>query len=182
MLIYFDEDHPVDEKSAETMLKAAKLAVRGEGLAAERLTLSVSFVDEEEIRQLNRDYRGNDSVTDVLSFPAYSDLNELAADLNGREEAYDGTDANAGYSETDHTAEADEASVCQEIALGDVVICTQRAREQAADFGHSYERELIYLFVHSVFHLLGYDHEEEEDKREMRAKEETVMTALGITR
>ncbi|MBR0481563.1 MAG: rRNA maturation RNase YbeY, partial [Firmicutes bacterium] len=57
-----------------------------------------------------------------------------------------------------------------------------KAREQAEEYGHSYERELIYLFVHSVFHLLGYDHESDEDKKEMREKEETVMTKLGLTR
>ena len=68
------------------------------------------------------------------------------------------------------------------VELGDVVICEDRAREQAEEFGHSYERELIYLFVHSVFHLLGYDHENEIEKKEMRAKEESVMEKLGITR
>ena len=70
----------------------------------------------------------------------------------------------------------------EEFALGDVVICADVARAQAEEFGHSYERELIYLFVHSVFHLLGYDHEEEEDKADMRAREEAVMNELGITR
>ncbi len=150
MLIYYDEDYAVDQKTADTMMQAAELALQCEGLSAENASLSVSFVDAEEIRQLNRDYRGNDSVTDVLSFPSYEDLSE----------AIDGA----------------------ELALGDVVICTEKARAQAEEFGHSYERELIYLFVHSVFHLLGYDHMEEDERKKMRAKEETVMTALKITR
>ena len=155
MHIYFDEDHPADEKTAKTMERAAELAVSGEGLNPANVSISVSFVGEEEIRGLNRDYRGNDSVTDVLSFPAFDDLSELS-------------DA--------------EQSGQPELALGDVVICTARAAEQAEEFGHSYERELIYLFVHSVFHLLGYDHMEEDEKKLMREKEESVMSELGISR
>ena len=69
-----------------------------------------------------------------------------------------------------------------EIALGDVVICKEKAEEQAADFGHSFEREIIYLFVHSVLHLLGYDHMDEDEKKIMRKREEEVMQELGITR
>ena len=67
-----------------------------------------------------------------------------------------------------------------EICLGDVVICEKKARQQAVEFGHSYEREILYLFTHSVLHLLGYDHEEEADKQEMRAREEEIMNELGL--
>ena len=70
----------------------------------------------------------------------------------------------------------------EEILLGDVVICREQAREQAKEYGHSEARELTYLFVHSVLHLLGYDHMEDEEKKEMRAREEEVMTQLGIGR
>jgi probable rRNA maturation factor len=69
-----------------------------------------------------------------------------------------------------------------EIMLGDVIICRQRAEEQAEEFGHSVEREMVYLFVHSVCHLLGYDHMEDEEKAEMRAKEESVMEQINVTR
>lgn len=69
-----------------------------------------------------------------------------------------------------------------EMMLGDVVICLEKAEEQAEEFGHSREREIVYLFVHSVCHLLGYDHMVDEDKAEMRAAEENVMTALDIKR
>ena len=69
-----------------------------------------------------------------------------------------------------------------DICLGDVVICRDRAAEQAEEFGHSFEREIIYLFTHSILHLLGYDHMEPSDKREMRAREEEVMDFLGIRR
>jgi len=68
------------------------------------------------------------------------------------------------------------------ICLGDVVICPEQALLQADEFGHSGERELVYLFVHSVFHLLGYDHIEEEDKAEMRAQEEKIMNLIGLMR
>lgn len=68
------------------------------------------------------------------------------------------------------------------LCLGDVVICPEQALLQADEFGHSGERELVYLFVHSVFHLLGYDHLEEADKNEMRAREEKIMSQIGLTR
>ena len=129
-----------DEWTASTMQKAAEEALTLEGRSLDT-ELSVSFVDMEEIHQLNNQYRGVDRPTDVLSFPMFEDEN-----------------------------------------LGDVVICREKAEEQAKEFGHSYERELIYLFTHSIFHLLGYDHEVEEEKKEMRAKEEAVMTRLGISR
>ena len=70
----------------------------------------------------------------------------------------------------------------EEICLGDVVICGRGARRQAEEYGHSYERELLYLFVHSILHLLGYDHMEEEEKRQMRIREEYVMEKIGLTR
>ena len=76
----------------------------------------------------------------------------------------------------------DEVVYDEEILLGDVVICDDVAREQAVEYGHSYEREFVYLFVHSVHHLLGYDHMEEDEKAEMRAAEESIMEQLGITR
>ena len=121
-----------------------------EGIDEERTEISVTFVEAEEIRELNRDYRDNDKVTDVLSFPQFDDLNDIP----------------------------DFGEIC----LGDVVICKERAQEQAEEFGHSFEREIIYLFTHSILHLLGYDHMEEEEKQEMRAREEEVMTHLGIGR
>lgn len=69
-----------------------------------------------------------------------------------------------------------------EICLGDVVICSAQAKAQAAEYGHSERREMLYLFVHSVLHLLGYDHMEEDEKRQMRQREEEVMKKLGLTR
>ena len=121
------------------------------GIDSENTSISVSFVDMDEIHVLNREYRGVDRATDVLSFPMF-EPGEIELLEDGETE------------------------------LGDVVICREKAREQAEEFGHSYERELIYLFTHSIFHLLGYDHETEEEKAEMRAKEEKIMTKLHILR
>ena len=154
MYIYFDEDNMPDEKTAKTMEKAALAAVREEAVP-ECCELSVSFVDLDEIRMLNREHRGIDKETDVLSFPMYE-----RGEIPSEEDLFEG----------------------EVIELGDVIICKDKAREQAEEFGHSYERELIYLFVHSVFHLLGYDHEDEDEKKEMRQKEESVMEELGISR
>ena len=150
MNIYFEEGQQVTEEILSTMEAAAKYCLELEGIDEERTEISVTFVEAEEIRELNRDYRENDKVTDVLSFPQFDDLNDIP----------------------------DFGEIC----LGDVVICKERAQEQAEEFGHSFQREIIYLFTHSILHLLGYDHMEEEEKQEMRAREEEVMTHLGIGR
>lgn len=76
----------------------------------------------------------------------------------------------------------DEIDDEEEYMLGDVVICREQAREQAREYGHSEEREIVYLFVHSVLHLLGYDHMDEDEKHEMRVREEEVMRELGLER
>ena len=150
MKIYFEEEQVVSQEILDTMMKAAELCIDAENIDVDRSEISVTFVDMEEIHQLNRDYREVDSPTDVLSFPQFDDLNDLPEE--------------------------------GEIALGDVVICKDKAEEQAQEFGHSFEREIIYLFVHSVLHLLGYDHMDEDEKKSMRRQEEAVMEQLGITR
>ncbi len=125
------------------------------------LSVEVCLVSEEEIRRLNSEQRNIDRVTDVLSFPSM----ELTA---GEEIAAD-----------EHGEELDEED---RLFLGSVAVCEKRAREQAEEFGHSFERELCYLIVHGVLHCLGYDHEEEEDKRRMREMEETVLKKLSLSR
>ena len=150
MKIYFEEEQVVSQEILDTMMKAAELCIDAENIDVDRSEIRVTFVDMEEIHQLNRDYREVDSPTDVLSFPQFDDLNDLPEE--------------------------------GEIALGDVVICKDKAEEQAQEFGHSFEREIIYLFVHSVLHLLGYDHMDEDEKKIMRRQEEAVMEQLGITR
>ena len=113
--------------------------------------VSVTFVGNTGIRRFNAEYRGIDRVTDVLSFPIAED-----GDL---EEAFDG----------------------EKLCLGDIVLSLERAREQANEFGHPFEREVAFLCVHSTLHLLGYDHETgEEDEADMRARQRDIMDALGL--
>lgn len=158
MKIFFEEENEALEKGLlETMTKASSRAAELEGLPDDICQLSVTFVTPEEIHELNRDYRGVDRPTDVLSFPQF-EREELLEYISDPEEIPD------------------------ELMLGDVVISREKAMEQAEEYGHSFERELIYLFTHSVLHLLGYDHEEPEDKAVMRHREEEIMDWLGIPR
>lgn len=115
--------------------------------------VSVSFVDDTEIRKLNNEFRDIDKSTDVLSFPLGED-NEY--DYNNETDAY---------------------------MLGDIVISLETAARQARDYGHSLEREIGFLTVHSILHLLGYDHVEDRlEARIMREKEEAILDKLGISR
>jgi len=125
------------------------------------LAVEFSFVDEEEIRRLNRELRGMDKVTDVLSFPALDGIK--GEKILGEE----------------HPFEIDEEG---NLLLGSIAVCCQRAKEQAEEYGHSYERELHYLLVHGIMHCLGYDHLTDEEKAEMREKEEQILGKLGIFR
>lgn len=114
--------------------------------------ISLTFVDNEGIRELNRTYRDKDTATDVLSFPLY--------DFHGGE-----TPLGDGR-----------------VELGDIVLSLERAREQAAELGHSYEREAAFLCVHSVLHLLGYDHERSpEDEEIMCERQREIMKKLKLT-
>lgn len=125
------------------------------------LKVECVFVDEEEIRSLNRETRGIDAVTDVLSFP------ELVG-IKGQK-----------IRKKDHPYDLDEDGT---LILGSLAICVKRAKEQAEEYNHSYRRELHYLTVHGILHCLGYDHIEEADKAEMREKEEEILRVLKATR
>ena len=115
--------------------------------------VSVSFVTNDEIRQLNKEYREKDSATDVLSFPL------------GENGVYDVNESTGAY------------------LLGEIVISVEKAVEQAGSFGHTLQREMAFLAVHSMFHLLGYDHEKGGlESVIMREKEEKVLAELGLTR
>ena len=153
MNIIYDIDNAeqyVTDQLLETMEQAAKLALKRENVTNENIELSLSFVEKDEIKDINWQFRNIDKVTDVLSFPQYESPEDIEEDLP--------------------------------VMLGDVVICSQVAKEQAEEFGHSLQREFLYLFVHSIFHLLGYDHMVEEDKVLMRAAEEDVLGQMNITR
>jgi probable rRNA maturation factor len=123
--------------------------------ASQQVEVSVALVDNDYIRELNKNYRCIDAPTDVLSF--------------AMTEGSDGE-------------ELFEMAIPEGEILGDIVISMERAQEQARDYGHSLVREMGYLAVHGVLHLLGYDHELEEDKRVMRAKEEDILKAFDLKR
>ena len=140
------------EKVAETALAT---------MGAEEGALDLSFVGRARIRSLNASLRGVDRVTDVLSFPT---LEKVTLPLKKGNYPWD-LDPESG-----------------KVYLGSIVICRSRAKEQAAEYGHSSERELAYLTVHGVLHLLSFDHIEESDRAEMRAAEERILAVLGIGR
>lgn len=149
-----------DTSSVEEMLKTvipAALAAEGVNTPCE---LDVLLTDDQGIHQINLDMREVDRPTDVLSFPMF--------DYVPGEPPVDDADADPESGLT---------------PLGDMVLSLERARAQAAEFGHSVEREIAYLSVHSVLHLLGYDHMDEGPmKAQMRAREEEILRELGITR
>lgn len=153
--IYWADEQ--DKYSAGRKMKALiEKAIRGT-LECEKferdVVVSVTFTDNEGIREKNREFRDIDRATDVLSFPMYDMAN---GDL------------------------PEEGMDCE---LGDIVLSLERAAEQAVEFGHSYERECAFLTVHSMLHLLGYDHvNSEEEDEEMRAHQRVIMTHIGLER
>lgn len=125
-------------------------------LEEENFEISVLIVDNSFIKELNRNYRNVNKETDVLSFPIFEFKNgKLLEDIVIMED---------------------------EIPLGDIVISIEKAAQQAKEFGHSLEREIAYLTVHSVLHLLGFDHIEEDDRKVMREYEEQILQSMGLTR
>lgn len=154
-LICDSEEFPVER------VRALEEALQGFVETDVPLAIEFVFVNAAEIRRLNRELRDVDKVTDVLSFPALDGI---------KGERICGAD---------YPYEMDEEG---RLVLGSIAVCCDRAREQAEEYGHSYERELHYLLVHGIMHCLGYDHMTEEEKAEMRAQEEYILTKLGITR
>lgn len=138
---------------------------------------------EELHRQMNRAatlaVAGEDLDPEPVEISVTFVTPEEIRELNGQ---YRGKDAVTDVLSFPQFDDWDDLPETGEIALGDVVICMERAREQAEEFGHSLRREVLYLFVHSVYHLLGYDHMEEREKQQMRQKEEAVMAQLGVVR
>ena len=153
---FFESDDLSEEEKGE--LSAALTGV-AEGDCP--FVFEVVFLSPDEIREVNARERGVDAVTDVLSFPAADGIKGKPVLLSEHPDCFDGEGR---------------------LYLGDIALCTERAREQAEEYGHSYKRELCYLTVHGVLHCLGYDHEREEDKAEMRAKEEEIMARMNLTR
>lgn len=146
-------DIEANKEYEETINKVLEECFVTEELENTKLYISVTLTTPENIRKYNNQFRNIDKETDVLSFPMFE--KEEIANLKNYE-----------YEEP----------------IGDIVISVEKVKEQASEYGHSFERELAYMVVHGFYHLMGEDHIEEEDKIKMRAKEENVLNKLNIVR
>ncbi|MFW5649502.1 MAG: rRNA maturation RNase YbeY [Candidatus Alkaliphilus sp. MAG34] len=143
--------HEIREQLIQLFKRAAVLCLTYDNWDLNH-EISLSLVDDEEIRELNKIYRGKDCPTDVLSFPLMDESQVInVADM-------------------------------KEKPLGDIVISVERAMLQAKEYNHSFEREMVFLFVHSMFHLMGYNHNTGETAKYMRAGEEAVLSSLNLIR
>ena len=148
----------IDDKINILIRKTIELCMKSEKLDKD-YEVSVTIVDDEEIRTINKEHRDIDKSTDVLSFPMVEFINgELISD------------------EGDYDMDLDE------LMLGDIIISAETAKRQSIEYGHSLDREIAFLTAHSCFHLLGYDHMEEAEERTMISKQEAILKEMGLTR
>ena len=148
----------IDEKEEykNVIEKVLSQCFKEEKLENSKLCVTVTLTTPKTIQEINKQYRNIDRATDVLSFPMF-EKDEL--DKKIQENDFENEDI-----------------------LGDIVVSVEKVKEQAIEYGHSFERELSYMIVHGFYHLMGYDHIEEEDKKIMREKEENILRKLDITR
>ncbi|MEN8701033.1 rRNA maturation RNase YbeY [Bacillus infantis] len=150
---FMDETNEVKSSHIEQIEKLLNFAAQKENVEAGS-ELSVTFVTNDRIQEINREYRDKDKPTDVISF-AMEELGEGETEIAGE-----------GIPRV----------------LGDIIISIQRTEEQAGEYGHSFERELGFLAVHGFLHLLGYDHETDEEEREMFGRQKDILDEYGLTR
>ena len=150
-----------NEKYDNIIKEVVHECFKTEKLDKTNIYISITLTNEEEIEKINKQYRNIDRATDVLSFPMFEkeELDKFISENSVN---------------TDINMQGD--------ILGDIVISIPRVYEQAEEYGHSFERELSYMVVHGFYHLMGYDHIEEADKKIMRQKEENILSELGIKR
>lgn len=149
---FLNDTNSATQEALELVEKVLQFVAQKEDVSDEA-ELSVSFVTNEEIQEINRTYRNKDAVTDVISF--------------AMQEQGEGEVAIVG----------DET-----LLLGDIIISVDRAQEQAADYGHSFDRELAFLATHGLLHLLGYDHMTEQQEKEMFTKQDAYLSEFGLPR
>ncbi len=167
MTVLFERDgeEEIGFDYEEMLIKVVEEALRQEQCPYE-CEVNVRLTENEGIRRLNQEFRDLDVPTDVLSFPMVE--YEVPADFSQLESP----EAQIMYFNLD----------TGELLLGDIVISLERAREQSEEYGHSMERELAFLTAHSMLHLMGYDHMEEDERELMEQKQENILQNLGITR
>ena len=148
----------IDEKEEykEVIEKVLSQCFKEEKLENSKLCVTVTLTTPKTIQEINKQYRNIDRATDVLSFPMF-EKDEL--DKKIQENDFENEDI-----------------------LGDIVVSVEKVKEQAVEYGHSFKRELSYMIVHGFYHLMGYDHIEEDNKKIMRKKEETILEKLCISR
>lgn len=154
-------EYNIDDELIDIINNVIEVVLRYEGISNE-CEVSVTFVDDDEIKRLNNQFRDIDKVTDVLSFPIndFSQCEDYDFESIGVEKNID----------TD------------EYILGDIIICYNRALEQANEYGHTFEREVGFLTAHSMLHLLGYDHMEKDEEDDMIKRQKNIMKEAGLQR
>ena len=145
-----------DSKYKNIVDKVINQCYKTEGLLESKLHIEIILTTPKNIKEMNKKYRDIDKETDVLSFPMF-EKKEIEQMIKKKE-----------FEEDD--------------ILGDMVISIKKVEEQAKEYGHSFEREFAYMIVHSFYHLMGYDHIKEEEKEQMRKKEEKILSILKIDR
>ncbi|WP_026676345.1 rRNA maturation RNase YbeY [Fictibacillus gelatini] len=150
---FTDETNLISEEQLHTLRELFDIAARMEGIAGDA-ELSVTFVTDEKIQEINKEYRHKDQPTDVISF-ALEEMVEDEVEIIG----------------------ADLPRM-----LGDIIISVETAKRQAAEYGHSIMRELGFLAVHGFLHLIGYDHMNESDEKKMFARQDEILNEYGLTR
>ena len=149
-------DLEAEDKYEEIIKRVIEQCFKEEKIEKSKLYISIILTNPEHIHEINKQYRNVDRATDVLSFPMF------------KKKEIDEKIKNNDFEHED--------------VLGDIVISIEKVEEQAKEYGHSFEREFAYMLVHGFYHLMGYDHIEDDDKVIMRKKEEIVLNKLGITR
>ncbi|MES1038217.1 rRNA maturation RNase YbeY [Peribacillus simplex] len=150
---FLDETNEVTEEAQHLVESILQFAARKENIEKDT-ELSVTFVDNDRIREINKEYRNKDSATDVISF-ALEEMGEDEVEIVGAE---------------------------MPRMLGDIIISIERTKEQAEEYGHSFDRELGFLALHGFLHLLGFDHMNEEDEKVMFTKQKEILEEYGLSR
>ena len=150
------DDIEEDEKYSKIINQVLEKCYKVEKIDTTKIYINIILTNPEKIRQINKEYRNIDKETDVLSFPMF-EKDELDKLLEKQENI-------------------------EKDILGDIIISISKVIEQAKEYNHSFERELAYMVVHGFYHLMGYDHMEEEEKKVMRSKEENILEQLEINR
>ena len=153
-IVYIDIEEKKEYK--DIIGKVLGKCFEEEKLENSKLCITITLTTPKKIQEINKEYRNIDKETDVLSFPMF-EKKELERKI-------------------------DEKEFEHEDILGDIVISIHKVEEQATEYNHSFERELSYMIVHGFYHLMGYDHIKDEDKKMMRSKEENILNKLKITR